>query len=510
MRMLTFDILLQHVQHQPEKAITIFEGKEMSYRQLEETARQLGGYFHKQGLVQGDVVALLLGNSDTFVTCYFACHAAGITVLPINTRLASREIEYIVNHSEAKMLVYDKEFAGMVEELVPSIPHVQHFIHVKGDSGLRGIEIREAIQQGGEIPALLQQDDDTAVIFYTSGTTGKPKGVMLSHTNCVAVANMWSEAMELQQTDRVQIVAPLFHCAASHVFMLPTIQAGGTLVIERGFSPQQAMDTLQQQEVTVFFGVPAMYTLLLNLPDIQKQKVKAPNLRLLTYGAAPMPYERIKQVKQFFPQAKVQNLYGQTENAPGATTLKDQYALTKIGSVGEPLPGCQIRVVDSEGRDVPVGEVGEIAVKGPQVMKGYLKNPEATALALRDDWLLSGDLGRFDEDGLLYIVDRKKDMIIRGGENIYPIEVEEVLFEIPEVLEAAVVGIPHEVYGEVPKAVIALKPGCSVTEEEITRFCQERLAKYKVPALVEFVDALPRNASGKVLKTVLRGEFNVS
>jgi long-chain acyl-CoA synthetase len=500
--MATFDILLQHIEHQPEKAITIYEGRETSYRQLAEKACRLGSYFRSKGLNQGDAVAVLLGNTDVFVTCYFACQAAGVSVLPINTRLAPREIEYILNHSEAKLLVYDQEFSETVEELLPSLPFLTHFIHVGGESVLRGIDIQQAIDESEEMPAVVCQGEDTAVIFYTSGTTGRPKGVMLSHDNCEAIAKMWAEAMELTKFERVLIVAPLFHCAAAHVFMLPTIQAGGTLVIEKGFSPRQTMEALQQHKITVFFGVPAMYTLLLNQPDLHALHV--PHLRMLTYGAAPMPYELIKKVKQIFPQAKVQNLYGQTENAPGATTLKDPHALTKIGSVGQPLPGCEVCIVDDEGFEVPVGEVGEIAIKGPHVMKGYLKNPEATALAMRNGWMLSGDLGRMDEEGFLYIVDRKKDMIIRGGENIYPIEVEEVLFEIPTVLEAAVIGMPHEVYGEVPKACVVVKEGNTLTEQEVIQFCEKRLARYKVPVQVEFLESLPRNASGKVLKTVLR------
>ncbi|MFT9846237.1 class I adenylate-forming enzyme family protein [Aneurinibacillus sp. REN35] len=502
--MATFDVLLQHIEHQPEKAVTIYEGKETSYRQLVEKARRLGSYFRSKGLKQGDVVAVLLGNSDLFITCYFACQAAGVSVLPINTRLAPREIEYILNHSEAKLLIYGQEFSRTIEEIAPLTPLIKHFIHVGGDEAHRGMSIQQAIAEASEMSDEPCRGEDTAVIFYTSGTTGKPKGVLLSHNNCEAIAKMWAKAMELESTERVLIVAPLFHCAAAHVFMLPTIQAGGTLVIEHGFSPRQTMEAIERYDITIFFGVPAMYTLLLNQPDLHT--LQAPHLRMLTYGAAPMPYELIKKVKQIFPQAKVQNLYGQTENAPGATTLKDPHALDKVGSVGQPLPGCEICIVDDEGFELPVGEVGEIAVKGPHVMKGYLRNPEATAFAMRNGWLMSGDLGRIDEDGFLYIVDRKKDMIIRGGENIYPIEVEEVLFEIPTVLEAAVIGIPHEVYGEVPKACVVVKEGNTITEEEVIHFCEKRLAKYKVPVQVEFLNALPRNASGKVLKTILREE----
>jgi long-chain acyl-CoA synthetase len=503
--MLTFDILSQHVRLQPDKPVTIFEGQTISYAEMQRKAEKLGGYIRKQGLETGDIVALLLGNSDNFVLSYFACQAAGLTVLPINVRLAKREIEYILNHSEAKLLLFGAEISDLVEQMIPEIPHVQHYIHVGGSGQLRGVGMDEAVSMGEQIPARSQEPEETAVVFYTSGTTGKPKGVMLTHRNCVAVAAMWQEAMALQNDEKVQIVAPLFHCAASHVFMLPTIQAGGTLVIERGFSPQQAISTLQEENITLFFGVPAMYTLLLNLPGIDQ--VQAPELRMLTYGAAPMPYELIKKVKQIFPQAKVQNLYGQTENSPAATTLRDHFALDKIGSVGEPLPGCQVKVVDEEGNEQPPGKVGEIVVKGPHIMKGYLRNPEATSSAIRDGWLYSGDLGRTDEQGLLYIVDRKKDMIIRAGENVYPVEVEEVLFEIPQVLEAAVVGVPHEVYGELPKAYVVLKEGQSIASDEVLGFCRERLAKYKVPVEVEFMDALPRNASGKVLKTILRGEI---
>ena len=345
-------------------------------------------------------------------------------------------------------------------------------------------------------------ENTTTVIFYTSGTTGKPKGVMLSAANVRATAKLYVEALELNSADRMQIVAPLFHCAASHVFSIPIIYAGGTVVIEEGFSPEQTMDTLEQEKITVFFGVPAMYSILLNSPKMETLDLT--NLRLFTYGAAPMPFELIRKIKALYPEVKVQNIYGQTENSPAATTLKDHYALEKVGSVGEPVPGTEVRVVDESGSPLPTGQVGEIAVKGPQLMKGYLKNEEATKQAIRDGWLYTGDLGRMDKDGLLYIVDRKKDMIIRGGENVYPVEVEEVLYEIPEILEAAVVGVPHEVYGEVPKAFVVLKEGKQLTEAEVLTSCSKSLAKFKLPAEVEFIDNLPRNASGKVLKTTLR------
>ena len=245
-----------------------------------------------------------------------------------------------------------------------------------------------------------------------------------------------------------------------------------------------------------------MYTILLNKPELSTYDFE--QLRLFCYGAAPMPYELVKRLKDTFPNVNVQNLYGQTENSPAATSLLDEVALIKIGSVGKPLARTEIQLLDPNGEVVPLGEVGEICVKGPQVMKGYLRAPEETAHTIRNGWLYSGDLGRFDEEGYLYIVDRKKDMIIRGGENIYPIEVEEVLYQMPQVLEAAIVGVPHEVYGEVPKAFVVVKEGAQLTEKQVLDYCLTQLAKYKVPYEVDFLAQLPRNASGKVLKHTLR------
>ncbi|MBU8907914.1 class I adenylate-forming enzyme family protein [Desertibacillus haloalkaliphilus] len=501
--MLIANELKKRVEQQPNKLISVFNDRKTTYREFYKRAEKLAGYFQERGYGKDDVVALLLPNTDYFLVCYYACQIGGFPVLPINTKLASSEISYILDHSEAKALIYDKQFEDTVNKLVPNISSLQDTVTV-GDTHTPNR--LEDIVAGPDRKVRQNQteDDDTAVIFYTSGTTGRPKGVMLTNKNILSIAQIWSESMELTNEDRMQIVAPLFHCAASHVFMVPIIYSGGMLVIEEGFSPERAIKTMESENVTIFFGVPAMYSILLTSPRLQQ--VSVPHLRLLTYGAAPMPFELVKRVKEVFSDVKVQNLYGQTENSPGATTLKDHHALEKVGSVGEPLPQSEVRVVDECGKDVAVGEVGEIIVKGPHVMKGYLKNEEATRETLKDGWLYSGDLGRLDEEGLLYIVDRKKDMIIRGGENIYPVEIEEVLYQIPEILEAAIIGVPDEVLGEVPKAVVAMKEGKAVSEEQIIDYCLERLAKYKVPNEVEFVSSLPRNASGKVLKRQLRGD----
>lgn len=501
--MFVIEQLAQHAEKQPEQAITSFKGRVTTYQDFYKQIRNLAAYFQGNGIQKGDVIAVYLHNSDSFLKSYYACQLGGYIVLPINTKLTASELDYIFAHSEAKALIYDRRFTETLNQL----PALMEGFSCKVQVG-EG-ELFDSLIQDNSLPFIEETVDpeDTAVIFYTSGTTGKPKGVMLSGNNVKAVAEIWATAMDINSDDRMHIVAPLFHCAASHVFSIPVIYRGGTIIIEEQFSPEQAMNTMEQEKVTIFFGVPAMYNLLLN--SGRMGSLKLPNLRLFAYGAAPMPYELVKELKALFPTLKLQNLYGQTENSPAATTLKDHFALDKIGSVGEPLPMTEVQVVDDCGEALTTGLVGEIVVKGPQVMKGYLKNEEETKRAIRNGWLYSGDLGRFDEDGLLYIVDRKKDMIIRGGENVYPVEVEEVLYEIPEILEAAVIGIPHPIYGEVPKAYIVCKKGKALTKDDVISYCKTKLASYKLPVEVDFIDVLSRNASGKVLKTALRVDVNV-
>lgn len=486
------DILENYAVQQPNTIATLYDGKKLSYRELYQRVDRFAAYLQEQGYEKDDVIALYTLNSDLFLIAYLGVQLAGFIVMPINTKLAAPEVDFIFNHSQAKGLIYDERLAESLKDVSYSFKHA---IVLQEMNNM--IE-----QQNHERTIVPLEVHDTAVVMYTSGTTGKPKGVMLTHQNIAATAEIWSASMNMSSKDKMFICTPLFHCAGLHVFAMPMFYQGGTVVIEEAFSPTKTLAQIAATEATIFFGVPSMYTIILNTPGFKEHSLN--HLRLLCYGAAPMPYELVKQVKEAFPNVKVQNLYGQTENSPAATSLLDMDALTKIGSVGKPLAQTEVCVVDSEGKSVPAGEVGEICVKGPQVMKGYLRNPEETARTIRDGWLYSGDLGRFDDEGYLYIVDRKKDMIIRGGENIYPIEVEEVLYQMPEVLEAAVVGLPHEVYGEVPKAFVVLKEDKSLDENSILSYCQTRLAKYKVPYEIKFLAELPRNASGKVLKHTLR------
>ncbi|HHY20473.1 MAG TPA: long-chain fatty acid--CoA ligase, partial [Bacilli bacterium] len=356
------DQLKKTVELQPNSVITSFEGRVTTYEQFYQQAESLASHLQELGYQKEDILALALPNSDYFLVCYFACQIGGFSVLPINIKLTSREIEYILSHSQAKGLVYDKSVESTIQAIIPSLPHLKDIFTTNVESSSNRLE-NILLETGKKIGKVARADNDTAVIFYTSGTTGRPKGVMLTNRNAISIAQMWSESMDMVKHDRTHIVAPLYHCAASHVLSIPTIYAGGALVIEEGFSPEQTMKTMEEEDVTIFFGVPAMYNIMLNTNRLQEAQL--PNLRLLTYGAAPMPYELVKKVKEIFPNVKVQNLYGQTENSPGATTLKDHYALTKIGSVGEPLPNCLVRIVGENGEQLQTGEVGEIIVKGP-------------------------------------------------------------------------------------------------------------------------------------------------
>lgn len=484
--------LLDQAQKTPKSTAIQFGDEVWSYEELLNNSQKIADYLLGKGYQKDDIVAEFALNSHLFMAVYYGVQLAGLTVMPVNTKLAPPEVDFIFKHSETKVLIYDEKLQATIDLATHEFQEI-----------LSLSQIKKIINEQSVSSALPQLDlEDTAVVMYTSGTTGKPKGVMLSHRNISETAQIWSESMNMTNEDRMFICTPLFHCAGSHVFAVPTLYKGGAVIIEEAFSPNQTLKSIVNSNASIFFGVPAMYTILLNKPELQSYDFS--KLRLFCYGAAPMPYELVKRLKDTFPKVKVQNLYGQTENTPAASSLLDDAALFKIGSVGKPLARTEIQLRDSNGEIVPLGEVGEICVKGPQVMKGYLRAPEESAKSIQDGWLYTGDLGRFDEEGYLYIVDRKKDLIIRGGENIYPIEVEEVLYQMPEILEAAVVGFPHEVYGEVPKAFVVLKEGEKLMERDVLEYCSTQLAKYKVPYEVDFIDQLPRNASGKVLKHTLR------
>ncbi|MCY0879157.1 MAG: AMP-binding protein [Firmicutes bacterium] len=442
------------------------------------------------GLRPGDRLAAMVGNDWPYLALYWAALASGLVFVPLNPKLARPEVATLLQHAEPALVVAD-------DRLVAQIPESLGF-------PIRSLsQWQRLVSQAS--PAFCDPHpvtpDDVAVIFYTSGTTGQPKGVMLTHRNlAVQYYQAAHYLLGLRPNDRVLSCYPL-HATAQHVFLEPPLIAGATSVIEP-FSPKSILSRLQEEAVTIFFAVPTIYQILLE--DARFSAAELPTLRILAYGGTMMARETIQRLKDRFPHSLLKNLYGQTENSPSVTSLDDPDALTKPGSVGKPVPGMTIAIVDDADREVDPGVVGEIVTRGPNLMKGYYKDEASTEAALRHGWYHTGDLGYCDSDGYLYVIDRKKDMITRGGQNIYPLEVETVLSQHPAVQECAVIGVPHPILGEEVAAVIVRQRGALVTEAVLRDFLSQHLASYKVPVHYYFVDALPHNASGRVLKRELR------
>jgi acyl-CoA synthetase (AMP-forming)/AMP-acid ligase II len=341
-------------------------------------------------------------------------------------------------------------------------------------------------------------------MLYTSGTTGKPKGAVLTHGNVLWNLVNTLLAREDKEGEIALVTGPLYHAAALNNHFLIRLALGGASVLMKHFEPRKFMELIEREKVNVISGAPAMFHLLLNLPDVEKYDTRS--ITRCTLGASTLPDETKKKIMKLFPNTGgIYDVYGATEVSPTLTVLKAADSFRKTACVGPAVPFLEVKIVDPQDREVPRGETGEIICRGPNVMKGYYKDPQGTAEALKGGWLHTGDIGRMDEEGFVYIVDRKKDLVISGGENIYPREIEELLYSHPKIREAAVVGAPDPLWGETVKAFVVLKTGESLTEEEVIEYCKAHLASYKKPKRVEFIDLLPRNPSGKVLKNVLRG-----
>ncbi|SDE55714.1 long-chain-fatty-acid--CoA ligase [Pseudonocardia oroxyli] len=447
----------------------------------------------------GDRVAVLGLNSADLLETHLAPLRAGGICVPINFRLVADEIAYALTDSGAVSVIVDAGLRPTLDKALAQVPGVRQVITIGGD-------LEEVLAAASaEYVELPNSDDDTAFVMYTSGTTGRPKGAMLSHRNLYL--HSFSNIAHLGGTGEHVVSmsgAPLFHIAGvagSHI----AITAGGTVVIPRSgsFDPVETLDILERERVTTCFCVPAQWAAICAVPGIADRDLSA--LTRISWGAAPATTSLLQTMIDTFPQAEVTTSFGQTECSPVTTLLRGQDSIRKIGSVGTPMANVEVRVVDDEMHDVARGEVGEIVYRGPLVMSGYWNKPEETAEAFRGGWFHSGDMVRQDEDGYYYVVDRKKDMIISGGENIYCAEVENVLAAHPGIGDVALIGVPDPKWGETPLAVVVpADPADPPTLESIEAYCKEHLAGYKRPRLIQIVEALPRNPSGKVLKTALR------
>ena len=484
----------------PAKEALVCGVRRQNWQQLYQRVERLAGAMARSGVQKGDKVALLMENCDQFVEIHFATARLGAVGVPLNYRLVGGELAFILNSSESKMLFYGSAYRETVEAVKKDLPLLKIYQEVAPDGGIYD----EFLASGEAPPAVEVRGDDPNLILYTSGTTGRPKGAVLTHDNSIWNAmNMVVEA-RFNHEDRCIVAPPLYHSAALNCWLLPHIFMGAAVVVETSFNPPALAQKLVDERITSLFLVPAMYSFLLQVPGVDKLDLSS--VRLAATGASIMPVELKKKLREILPNAGVIDVYGLTESGPGVTILKSEDAFRKQGSVGKALITLEVRLVDEQGRDVSTGEIGEIIVRGPTVMKEYYNLPGDTAGTLRDGWLCTGDLARSDDEGFLYIVDRKKDMVNSGGENVYPAEVEAVLYQHPKILEVAVIGIPDPKWGETVCAVVVPRPGEELTEAEVIEFTVGHLAGYKKPRKVVFTSALPRNPSGKVLKTVLRSE----
>ncbi|MEZ3161574.1 o-succinylbenzoate--CoA ligase [Microbacterium sp. BWT-B31] len=484
-------------------ALVYGDGSVMTYRQLADGADRVSALLWGRGIRKGDRVAYLGENSPEFLEVLFGAVQLGAVFVPVNTRLAPPEIAHVLGDSGARALIHDPEFAARLEPVLEGLD-VPHVIQTgEGTAERPGLARIVRTTTAGHADAQVTLDDAAAIV-YTSGTTGRSKGAVLSHQNLTWVALNCIVDYDVVSTDVALMISPLFHVASLGMGALPVILKGGTLVLEKGFDAGRALALIQRHSVTMLSGVPTTYQLLADHPDWATTDISS--LAKLTCGGSAVPNRILNAYEQrglSFSQG-----YGMTETSPGATALSPEMTRTKQGSVGLPHFFTDVRIADEHGAMVPRGTVGEIEISGPNVFPGYHGLTDATAAAFTaDGWFRSGDLGYLDSDGYLYISDRLKDMIISGGENIYPAEVENVISDLDGISGVAVIGVPDDQWGEVPWAIVTLRDGASVTTDQVRAHLDGKLARYKLPKNVVVVDELPRTASGKVRKADLRARF---
>lgn len=503
-QLLSDETLNRSARRFPKKVAIVDGNVRMTFEQIQSRVTNLAGWFQSKGIKKGEKVALLLYNSIEFIECFFALAKIGAVVVPINFRLQKAEIEYIIGNSDVKMLIAHDDFVNIIEQIQTNLPLVEDVVIAgQRNENIHAFTLYPSIFDKTFTPQLeWLDDDDDFLIVYTSGTTGKPKGAVLSHKSVFMNAvNMVLEC-GLTKNEIQLITTPMFHVGGiSAMTMIMLI--GGTSILHKKFDPNDILKTFETEKITYAFMVPSMWNLLLDVPNFKEYKVNS--LRIICTAAASTPLELKKKLMNHFPNAGIFDTFGHSETF-STTTLKASDSLSKSGTVGLPYSNVEVRVVDENMNDCLPGEVGEIIYRGPTTMKKYYKNPEGTEEALKGGWFHSGDLVKFDEGGYLTVVDRKKDMIISGGENIYPKEIEDVIYTHPDILEVAVVGVPDKKWGETVKAFIVTRNGKKLTEQDVADYCTERIARYKRPHYIEFIDEMPRNASGKILKTRLRDQ----
>lgn len=497
------ELLRQRVAAAPDKLFLFSEAdqRQFTYTEFEAAVMCTARMLVAKGVRKGEVVSLLLPNSVEYVIAYFACWQIGALAGPINSLLKSQEIAYVVSNSDARALLVNSEFLPLIEKIRDELTSLQAVIKFDNEADATCEEI------AAHDPTTEIDQEHEAIIIYTSGTTGKPKGCLLTHGNVIANARQISSWLGFTETDRLLTIMPLFHMNAVSVTTMSALYAGGSTVVSPKFSASRFWQIISDYQITSFGSVATMLSMLLSTyPDGVPAGLKTDQLRFAMCGSAPVPAEVLRRFEEQFNCLVVEG-YGLSESTC-RSTFNPPDQRRRPGSCGVPI-GNEMRVVDEEDRDVPDGELGEIVLRGENILKGYYKNDAANATAFRNGWFHTGDIGYRDTDGFYYIVDRKSDMIIRGGENIYPREIDEVLYQHPDIAAAAAVGVKDELYGEEVAAVVVLKPGANTTAQEVIDYCKARLADFKCPKAVHFVNDIPKGPTGKLLKRELAKMLSV-
>jgi len=489
--------------HYGGKTAIALGDRRLSYAELDEASNKVANALIKMGVSKGDRVAMLLPNSPEFVVIYFGITKIGAVAIPLDTKYKVGELASLFDDSRPKVMVTESPFLEPLVPILPRFNYIEHVIDLGSKYEGRFLSYQEIMATGSARKVEVEPEpEDIANIAYTSGPTFRPRGVMLSHQDLVTEATISGDGF--RQTDEdvtVLFALPMHHVVGLVIILLTSLAKGSTVVMLPRLSISGLMETIEKERSTIFIGVPFVFALMVHMAEEEGVKHDLSSLRLCCVGGAPMPTDVMKRFKQLYGLDVVQ-WWGLTETT-AHVTCQPVDGTGKLGSVGKALPGWEVKIVGDNGKELPPNQSGEIIVSG-LIMKGYYNNPRATAETIRDGWLYTGDVGKVDGDGELFILGRKKEMIIAKGQNIYPSDIEDVLYTHPKVAEAAVVGIPDELRGEVVRAVISLKAGEAATEPEIKRFCLERIANYKVPKQVIFLDSLPKTAAGKIRKEDLK------
>ncbi len=512
--MLMRDIIRRNAVKFPNKKALIYGDQSTTYYEFNQRVNRLGNSLLQLGIKKGDRLAAILHNGPEFFELYFASAKIGSIFVPVPNTLKQKELVDILKYLTPRFLVTDPDFEKLIGPISSQTDFIEIFIGLEGCSSGNFKEYESLVNQGDpKEPQVSISEDDVMNIFLTSGTTGKPKGVMRTH-KCNFLGSM-TEAIEmkLEYDDRAVYLFPVYHAAFESAALRHILMANSILIRrEGGFNAKEVLATLSKEKITVCQFVPTMINVLLQEEDIEDYDLS--HLRLIVYAASPMPEALLKRAMRKF-NCKFVQMYGQTESAPLITLLRPedhvlqgtQAELARLVSAGRPVLNYEVKIVDAADKEIAVGDVGEIVARGEAMPIGYWGLPEETERTYKDGWLHTGDVGRIDEEGYVFIVDRKKDMIISGGKNIYPREIEEVLYRHNAILEATVIGVPDEHWGEAVKAIVVLIEGFKTTEDEIITFCGENLAGYKKPKTVEFKKELPKNPAGKILKKEIKNEY---